>query len=81
MTDETPIVLNDLDLARQTLRAICLDAEAPAAARGQASRTLLELSGHLKAGGYDSDNKDLSTMSVSELDKMIARLEAKASEG
>lgn len=73
MTDNLSEI-SDLDLARRTLRAVCFDTDAPAAARSQASRTLLELSGHLKSA-YNADNKDLSTMSVKELDAMIARLE------
>ncbi len=74
MTDNLSEI-SDLDLARRTLRAVCFDTDAPAAARSQASRTLLELSGHLRSGGYDADNKDLSTMSVKELDALIAKIE------
>jgi hypothetical protein len=55
------------------LQTICRDFEAPAAARAQAARTLLELAGALKNGGADTLAKPASEMTISEID---ARLEA-----
>ncbi len=70
--------LNNLDLSIRTLRAVCEDAAAPAAARAQAARTLLEATGHLRSGGADeARRKDLSEMTAEELDREIARLSGK----
>ena len=64
------------ELAVSTLMAVCRDFEAPAAARAQASRTLLETIGVLgkSATGLPDDARDLSTMSAAELDEEIRRL-------
>jgi hypothetical protein len=58
--------VND-ELAIQTLRGVCRDAKAPAAAKAQAARTLLELSGALK-GGAKPEAKSASEMSAGEID-------------
>lgn len=71
---ENPNELNDLELSRRTLRAVCLDTDAPAAARAQASRTLLDLGGYLRTS-YNAEKKDLSSLSVKELDELIAKIE------
>lgn len=67
----------ELDLARLTLQAICRDTQAPAAARAQSARTLLELAGALKTGAPDA-NKPAVEMSLPEIE---ARLAALASAG
>lgn len=44
---EPSITLDDETLAKAALRAVMLDPTAPAAAKAQAARTMLELSGSL----------------------------------
>jgi hypothetical protein len=55
------------------LQTICRDGEAPAAARAQAARTLLELSGALKSG-FDNSTKSPVEMSADEIDARLAAL-------
>lgn len=65
------------DIAVETLRGVCLDKEAPAAAKAQSARTILELMGELGRGGDargEVETRDLASLSVSELDREIARL-------
>jgi hypothetical protein len=69
-------IADPVELAKLTLQAICRDLESPAAARAQAARTLLELSGALK-NGSQNEARNVLEMSASELD---ARLEALASQ-
>lgn len=69
MTDE----LSSKALVIQTLRAVCEDDGAPAAARAQAARTLGEIEGMLKGGGSE-DRKSIADMSLGELDAEISRL-------
>jgi len=64
-------VSEPVELAKLTLQAICRNSEAPAAARAQAARTLLELSGALRV--TPSDERFGAEMTLSEID---ARLEA-----
>jgi hypothetical protein len=55
------------------LQGICRDEKAPAAARAQAARTLLELSGALKnAGGNGS--KSAAEMTLVEIDARLGEL-------
>jgi hypothetical protein len=58
-------------LAIQTLQEVCRGVEAPASARAQAARTLLELSGRLKDTNKDHA-KPASELSAQELDQLIA---------
>ena len=67
------------ELALDALRAVAGDSTAPAAARAAAARTLLEACGKLGRNQEiiaDTKDKDLSTMSLSDLDKEIKRLES-----
>ena len=67
------------ELALEALRAVAGDSTAPAAARAAAARTLLEACGKLGRNQEiiaDTKDKDLSTMSLSDLDKEIKRLES-----
>jgi hypothetical protein len=66
-------VSDPVELAKLTLQAICRDREAPAAARAQAARTLLELSGALKSG-VDHSLKSAVEMSAQEIDARLAAL-------
>ena len=66
-----------VELARLTLQTICRDAQAPAAARAQAARTLLELAGALKNTAADTARKTGPELTLAELDQ---RLEALARE-
>jgi hypothetical protein len=64
-------------IALKALRQVAEDAESPAAARAQASRTLLEAIGVLGRGAdalADRDRQDLTTMTRAELDAEIRRL-------
>ena len=62
------------DLALATLRDVCLDDDAPAAARAGAARTILESIGKLKGTTSDATRKkDLTTLSVADLDAEIGR--------
>lgn len=66
-------IKDPVDLARSTLQVICRDANSPAAARAQAARTLLELTGALKSGAPDAQ-KPASEMSAAEIDARLADL-------
>ena len=66
-----------VELAKLTLQTICRDAQAPAAARAQAARTLLELAGALKNTAADTAKKTGPELTLAELD---ARLETLARE-
>lgn len=64
------------ELAIKTLMGVCKDLDAPAAARAQASRTLLETIGVVgkSASGLPDDARDLASMTAAELDAEIRRL-------
>ena len=65
------------DLAMKTLRSVMSDANAPAAARQAAARTALETLGVIGRNSQalqDLEVKDLSALSVRELDAEIKRL-------
>jgi hypothetical protein len=68
-------VQDPVELATLTLQAICRDLSAPASARAQASRTLLELHGALRSDAHvrvlDAPASELSS---EELDARIAAL-------
>lgn len=69
--------ISDSELARLTLRAVCLDENAPAAARAQAASKLAEVSGltgKFAEHPVSDTGRDLSSLTVSELDREIARL-------
>jgi hypothetical protein len=68
-------VTDPVELAKLTLQAICRDNEAPAAARAQSARTLLELAGALKSG-VDNATKSAVEMSANEIDERLAALAA-----
>lgn len=68
---------SSVQLAKETLEAICLDNSAPAAARAQAARTLLELAGVLKSG-ISGLSKTPAEMSPAELDSRLLELAQKA---
>lgn len=60
------------NIATGTLHDILLDKEAPASARVQAARTVLEMSGDIgKAKRTDDDDRPLSEMTAEELARMI----------
>jgi hypothetical protein len=61
-------------LAKRTLQAICDDLGAPAAARAQAARTLLELAGALKNATPDTTRKAPGEMTLAEVDERLAAL-------
>lgn len=66
----------DVDLVRETLRAICGDQTAPAAARAQAARTLAEMVGALgrHAAPPAGAGKALADMTRDELEAELAGL-------
>ena len=68
-------VMSDLaNIATGTLRDVIEDKEAPASARVQAARTVLELAGELGRGKSDSyEDRPLSELSADELTRMIDR--------
>lgn len=77
MTEE--ISTSDRDLVLQTLRGVCLDDDAPAAARAQAARSLAEivgLLGRLQASPLEA-GRSMTELSAAELDAEIARLSGK----
>jgi hypothetical protein len=79
MTDNTPTTNEIKDLALRTLKAVCDDADAPAAAKAGAARTMCEIIG-LIGKNSQSDalaTKSLADMNASELDAEIARLSSK----
>jgi phage terminase small subunit len=60
------------NVATGTLREILIDKEAPASARVQAARTVLEMSGDIgKAKRTDDDDRPLSEMTADELARLI----------
>jgi hypothetical protein len=60
------------NIATGTLHDILLDKEAPASARVQAARTVLEMSGDIgKAKRTDDDDRPLSEMTAEELARLI----------
>jgi hypothetical protein len=62
------------NVATGTLREILTDSEAPAAARVQAARTVLEMSGEIGRRKQDGDeDKPLSELSADELSRLIDR--------
>jgi hypothetical protein len=65
----TELSINNQEIAVQTLRSVMADEAAPAAAKAQAARTLLELEGALgkHQAPPTSERQDLSAMSRSEL--------------
>ncbi len=67
--------MSDLaNIATGTLRDVIEDKEAPASARVQAARTVLELAGELGRGKSDSyEDRPLSELSADELTRMIDR--------
>ena len=71
----------DTALALAALRAVAADPEAPAAARGQAARTLLEVRGSLgrHAAPPATADRALASMSRAEIAAEIARLRGSAS--
>lgn len=67
----------DERLALDTLRTVCLDPNAPAAARAGAARTILEAKqviGRHATLDNGADNKPLSTLSRADLEAELARL-------
>ena len=68
------VVENTTELAKLTLQAICNDPKAPAAARAQAARTLLELAGALKNATPDTVKKQPNEMTLGELDERLETL-------
>jgi hypothetical protein len=70
-TGQIETTSDPVELARLTLQAICRS-DAPAAARAQAARTLLELSGALR-NEAPRDGR-ASEMTLAELDARIASL-------
>jgi len=62
------------------LRSVSIAADAPAAAKAAAARTLLEACGKIGRNQEiiaETKDKDLATMSLKDLDKEIKRLESK----
>jgi len=64
------------ELAIRTLQAICEDLRAPAGARAQAARTLLEAAGALSAKG-GGDGSAAAEMSAAEIDEALMRAQAR----
>lgn len=67
-------------LVVDTLRAICLDEAAPAAARAGAARTLAEIEqmvGRNSENSTETATKSLADLSARELDAEIKRLQSK----
>jgi hypothetical protein len=78
--NDTPQISLEM-LALEALRSVCLSTDAPAAAKAAAARTLLEACGKIGRNQEiisDEKSKDLSTLSVQELDKLISKFEGKA---
>jgi hypothetical protein len=67
--------MSDLaNIATGTLREVMTDKQAPASARVQAARTVLELAGELGRGKLDPEvDRPLSELSADELTRMIDR--------
>lgn len=77
MADKSGAASRELALA--TLREVCADRDAPAAARAQAARTLLEIEGSLgkHAKAPERQDKPLSDMSREDMAAEIAALRAR----
>lgn len=76
-TSDTPSPqLSDQELARQALREVCGDTNAPPAARAQAARTLAEMAGALgrHALAPVTDTRPLTDLSAAELRAELARV-------
>ncbi len=81
-TDVTPINIadpvdtQDADLARETLRAVCRDPAAPAAARAQAARTLAEMAQALgrHAAPVAADRPPVGGMDRAALERELSAL-------
>lgn len=65
-----------ISLAKRTLQAVCREAEAPAAARAQAARTLLEMTGVLRDTKRGDTGKALSEMTAAEVEAKLKALSA-----
>lgn len=67
--------MSDLaNIATGTLREVMQDKQAPASARVQAARTVLEMAGELGRGKADADDdRPLSEMTAEELTRLIDR--------
>jgi hypothetical protein len=75
LTNQTGV--DDEGLALDTLRAVCQDPNAPAAARAGAARTILEarqVIGRHAAQGSDLSDKPLSALSRDELEAELRAL-------
>jgi phage terminase small subunit len=66
-------VQSDLaNIATSTLREVMVDKAAPASARVQAARTVLEISGDIsKTKSHDQDDRPLSELSADDLTRLI----------
>jgi hypothetical protein len=75
LSGPSPAPDQDIDLIKQTLRAIMLDTNAPAAAKAQAARTMAEIAGalgkHSKPGGIVS-GRPLAELTREELEAELA---------
>jgi hypothetical protein len=78
MSTGTVADLDDIDIAKEALRAVMLDPTAPAAARAAAARTVLELNGALgrNAAPPIDPSKPTSELSRGDLLAELALLEA-----
>lgn|SRR5262252_1514179 len=78
---ESQMVRSSKELALKTLRNVCNNLKAPASARAQAARTLLEYLGEvgrLQSAKRDSVSAPVSELSDADLDAEITRLAALA---
>jgi hypothetical protein len=75
--DKTRGDATDDEIAIATLRGICRDSQAPAGARAQAARTLLEVAGALGKDTGNGDTGEGSEMTGEALDKLIQELKSK----
>jgi hypothetical protein len=73
-TETAADTVDTVGLAKRTLQSICDDFSAPAAARAQAARTLLELAGALKNATPDTARKAPGEMTLAEVDERLAAL-------
>jgi len=76
-TPDTPPDTDLITLAKLTLQRVCRDENAPAAARAQAARTLLEATGALKSSPA-ADTKPASEFTIAELDARIEALDTQS---
>jgi hypothetical protein len=70
---------SDPDVARRVLREVALDATAPAAARAQAARTLLELAGQLGRHAEDPADKRQSALDALSRADLVALIRERGS--